>query len=65
MNERTGAPFASIESARECVALLLQAIEETAADVGKDLRRPHRAAAVRRAYPWPAEPPGSWRDSLS
>jgi hypothetical protein len=48
MNERTSAPFESIESSHEYVALLLQAIEETAADVRKDLGRPNRAAAVRR-----------------
>ena len=38
--EQPGRPFGSIESSEEYVALLLQAVEETAADVGEDLRRP-------------------------
>lgn len=38
--EQPGRTFGSIESSEEYVALLLQAVEETAADVGEDLRRP-------------------------
>ena len=48
MNDHTGRPFDSIESSHEYVALLLEAIEETATDVGQDLRRAHGANAVRR-----------------
>jgi hypothetical protein len=48
MNEMASAPFDSIESSHAFVALLLQAIEETAADVRKGLRPPLRAAAARR-----------------
>jgi len=43
-----GHPFHSIESSHEYVALLLQAIEETATDVGEDLRRTHSSGAARR-----------------
>jgi hypothetical protein len=48
MDEMVSSPFESIESSHEYVALLLQAIEETAADVRRGLRRPQPAAAVRR-----------------
>jgi len=48
MNEMASVPFESIESSHEYVALLLQAIEETAADVRRGLRRPQPAAALRR-----------------
>jgi len=40
--------FDSVESAREYVGLLLEAIQETAAEVGEDLRLPESGAAQRR-----------------
>jgi hypothetical protein len=48
----TDHPFPSIESAHEYVGLLLQAIEETAADVDEDLgyARQDRSARRREAF---------------
>jgi len=43
----TGA-FDSVESAHEYVGLLLQAIQETAAEVDEDLRHAERAGRPRR-----------------
>jgi hypothetical protein len=40
--------FGSIESSDAFVALLLQAVEETATDVGEDLRLTHGAGGRRR-----------------
>jgi hypothetical protein len=48
-----GRSFGSIESSDEDVALLLQAVEETATDVGEDLREP-----VRRQGRWPLSSAG-------
>lgn len=47
-NEHSDRPFHSLESSHEYVGLLLQAIEETAADVGEDQRHAHDAGAARR-----------------
>jgi len=41
-------PFDSLEGSHEYVGLLLQAIEESTADVGEDLRHAHDAGAARR-----------------
>ncbi len=43
-----GGPFGSIESAHEYVGILLEALEETAADVGHELHGPNSSVAVRR-----------------
>ncbi len=48
MREHSGRPFDSIESSHEYVALLLQAIEEAADDVGEDLGRTDSAGTTRR-----------------
>ncbi len=48
MNEHPGRPFDSIESSHEYVGMLLQDIEETAADVGENLHRPHGPETARR-----------------
>ena len=47
-NDHSGHPFPSIESAHEYVGLLLQAIEETAADVDEDLGHARRDGPARR-----------------
>jgi hypothetical protein len=44
----SGRPFETIESAHEYVGLLLQTIQETAGEVGEDLRRPHPEGSARR-----------------
>jgi hypothetical protein len=43
-----GQPFDSLESSHEYVAMLAQAVEETAAEIGETLGRAHRAEAARR-----------------
>ena len=48
VNDDPGRPFGTIESSDEYVALLLQAVEETATDVGEDLLRTHGAGGRRR-----------------
>jgi len=47
-NEDPGRSFGTIEGSDEYVALLLQAVEETATDVAEDLRRTHDAGGRRR-----------------
>jgi hypothetical protein len=44
----TISPFGTIESSDEYVALLLQTVEETATDVGEDLRLTHGTGGRRR-----------------
>jgi len=46
-NEHPGHPFGTIESAHEYVTLLLQAVGETAANLGEDLHRTPSAGAAR------------------
>jgi hypothetical protein len=41
-------PFESVESAHEYVGMLLQAIQETATEVGADLRDTHAGVSARR-----------------
>jgi len=48
MHEGPGRPFDNIESSHEYVTLLLQAIEETATDVGENLQGPHNPKTARR-----------------
>ena len=48
VDDHAGRPFDSIESAHEYVGLLLQAIQETADDVGEDLRHTHSTGSARR-----------------
>jgi hypothetical protein len=48
MHEDPGRPFNNIESSHEYVTLLLQAIEETAADVVEGLHGPPSPETARR-----------------
>jgi hypothetical protein len=48
VNEDPAGPFGTIESSDAYVALLLQAVEETATDVSENLRLTHDAGGRRR-----------------
>jgi hypothetical protein len=47
-NEHQGRPFESIEGSHAFVVQLLQAVEETASEVGEDLRRTRGARGRQR-----------------
>ena len=47
-SRRAADPFESVDSAHEYVDLLLQAIQETSAEVGADLRDTHAGVSARR-----------------
>jgi len=47
-NEHCGRPFDSIESSHEYVGMLLEAIDEAAADVGEEVCGVDRAGTTRR-----------------